>query len=57
MNIKLYKQVITTQEIRAEIQQASASVIDLALARKYDLSGSTTRFWCYRTDVYDRTHT
>lgn len=57
MNIKLHKQATTTPKIRAEIQQAPASISDLALARKYGVSDSTIRRWRYRTDVYDRSHT
>lgn len=50
-------QATTTPKIRAEIQQASASLSDLALARKYGVSDSTIRRWRFRTDVYDRSHT
>ncbi len=57
MNIKPHKQATTTPKIRAEIQQAPASISDLALARKYGVSDSTIRRWRYRTDVYDRSHT
>lgn len=57
MNIKLHKQATTTPRIRAEIQQAPASLSNKALATQYGVSISTIRRWRYRNEVHDRSHT
>lgn len=55
MIVKLHKQARTTPAIRAEIRQATGTLVELAT--RYNVTVDTIRKWKHRESVEDRSHT
>ncbi|RXZ44528.1 hypothetical protein [Crenobacter cavernae] len=55
MIVRLHRQARTTPAIRAEIQAATGTHVELAA--RYHVSASTIAKWCRRQSVDDRSHT
>lgn len=55
MIVKLHKQARTTPAIRAEIRQATGTLVELAA--RYNVTVDTIRKWKHRESVEDRSHT